>query len=551
MGFDILRQLINIQTDKNRSKKTEKPVVMIIDDDINLLDDLAYALKDDYRVWGCPSGEEGMERLDETVSAVVLDIRMPGQDGFQIFKAIKDRFLHLPVLFHSAYQDLKDPYEIMNEYRPFGYVSKSAGLEQLKDSIASAVAYYAQIRQNRELVRELQLTKNYLDSIIHSMPSIVIGLDSENHVIHWNQKAQETTGISAEQAIGQPVEIVLPDMIEHLEKIQEAISLKIPMKTETAITQENGKTRYTDTLVYPLVTHEADGVVIRIDDVTERVMFEEMMVKTEKMMMVSGLAAGIAHEINNPLSIILQSIEITRQRLLPEMDLNRRVAEIHGVDLQKLKGYMNDRKIYDNFNHIEKASLRTSEIVQNMLNFSRQYEIHSVPTDLVPLIEEALALSENEYSLKTAYNFHSIEIIREYDPNLPQVPCVRVEIVQVLLNLIKNAAQSLEPSGGERPRRITIKAGMRDRMAVITVSDTGKGMSRETLKRIFDPFFTTKSPGQGTGLGLSVSLHIIREHHQGDLLAESTPGNGSIFTVLLPLSVHEKTGSESFFREKS
>lgn len=548
MGFNTLRQIIKIQTDESLSKKIEKPVVMIIDDDTHLLEDLAFSLKDDYHVLGCPSGSEGMERLDETVSAVVLDIRMPGQDGFQIFKAIKERLPHLPVLFHSAYQDLKDPYEIINQYRPFGYISKSAGLPELKDSIDSAVDYYSQIRRNRELVRELTLTKEYLDNIIHSMPAMLIGLDARTQVVHWNRKAWEKTGIPPEKAVGQPLESLLPEMAGRLEEVREIMTLKSPKKLDTLVFQENGKTRYTEILVYPLENLDAGGAVIRLDDVTERVMFEEMMVKTEKMMMVSGLAAGIAHEINNPLSIILQSIEVTRQRLSPEMGVNQKAAVVHGVDLEKLKGYLKERKIFDNFDHIEQASLRTSEIVQNMLNFSRQYEIHSIPTDIEQLIEETLSLSANEYTLKNDWEFQSIEIIREYEDGLPRVPCVRVEIAQVLMNLIRNAVQALYPPGGDHPRRITIKAGVKDQMAVITVSDTGKGMGREIVKRVFDPFFTTKSPGQGTGLGLSVSLHIVREHHQGDLLVESAPGQGATFTLLLPLSdrsvVENETGKQ-------
>ena len=331
MAFNALRKIIKIETGDGLLNQPEKPVIMIIDDDRRLLEDLAFSLEDDYHVLGCPGGQEGLDRLDETVSAVVLDIRMPERDGFQIFKAIKERYLHLPVLFHSAYQNLLDPYEIINEYRPFGYISKSAGLQELKDSIASAVSYYSQIQRNRELVQELQLTKAYLENIIHSMPSMLIGIDAKSQVVHWNKKAYETTGISMEKAVGQPIERLMPTMGTRLEEIQEIMTTKIPKKLETLISKENGETRYTEILVYPLMDNESGGGVIRLDDVTARVMFEEMMVKTEKMMMVSGLAAGIAHEINNPLSIILQSIEVSRQRLSPELPINRKAAELRNI----------------------------------------------------------------------------------------------------------------------------------------------------------------------------------------------------------------------------
>ncbi len=132
------------------------PVIMIIDDDTLIRNSLGYALAQDYELLFCSNGEQGIEAVSEQISAVILDIRMQGRDGFETFLEIKKRFSHLPIIFYSAYQNLKDPYEVMNEYRPFGYISKSVGLKELSDIVASAVDYHRQILKNEILIRELQ-----------------------------------------------------------------------------------------------------------------------------------------------------------------------------------------------------------------------------------------------------------------------------------------------------------------------------------------------------------------------------------------------------------
>ncbi len=130
-------------------------LVLIVDDDSSVRDSLGYALENDYQLIFSSSGEEGIEAVNEEVSAVVLDIKMQGKDGFQTFIEIKKKFPNLPIIFHSAYQDLKDPYEVMNDYRPFGYISKEGEAKKLNDTISSAVDYYKHIQLNEKLVKEL------------------------------------------------------------------------------------------------------------------------------------------------------------------------------------------------------------------------------------------------------------------------------------------------------------------------------------------------------------------------------------------------------------
>ncbi len=153
---------------KQNSGLRSQTLVSIIDDDAMVRQSLSLAFNNKYDVLLCKNGEEGIEMLNERVGAVILDIKMEGKNGFETFVEIKKRYSYMPIIFHSAYQDIKDPYEIMNEYRPFGYVRKGAPIKEMIDTVNSAVTYYQQIRQNEQLVHHLkQLSETYSRFVPH------------------------------------------------------------------------------------------------------------------------------------------------------------------------------------------------------------------------------------------------------------------------------------------------------------------------------------------------------------------------------------------------
>jgi signal transduction histidine kinase len=271
-----------------------------------------------------------------------------------------------------------------------------------------------------------------------------------------------------------------------------------------------------------------------VDDITERVRIEQMMVQTEKMMSIGGLAAGMAHEINNPLSAIFQGAQNIARRLSPDLLANRRAAVTAGIDLGCLAHYLAAREISDFLASIQIAATRATHIVADMLAFSRRSEAHFVPADLREMLETVVRLAETDYDLRRHYDFRRIKVRRDYDPALLLVPCDRTEIEQVFLNLIKNAAQALAQVSP--PHCITLRTRREDGYARIEVADTGPGMDEHTRVRVFEPFFTTKPVGVGTGLGLSVSYFIVTEQHHGTLSVASLPGQGTTFTVRLPLN---------------
>ncbi len=393
------------------------------------------------------------------------------------------------------------------------------------------------VTKRRIAEEELRRTRNYLDNLINSMPSVLIGVNQEGGITRWNNEAEKVFGLSSEEVAGRMIEDVLPYDAEQMEKLRKAIDDKAPDRVERLVQHIDGETLFFDMIVYPLQESSA-GAVIRIDDVTARVKLENMMVQTEKMMSVGGLAAGMAHEINNPLGGIIQSIQNTFRRFSPDMKKNIEVAAKYGVDLDAVNRYMKERSILTFLEGINDSALRAAKIVRGMLTFSRQSEPTMYPVDLGELIERTVDLAAQDYDLKKSYDFRYIKIDCDFSPDLPEVPCIETELEQVILNLLRNAAQAMreenEDAMTESPL-ITLETRKTDGYALIIVKDNGPGMDSKTAKRVFEPFFTTKKPGVGTGLGLSVSYFIITENHGGSMTVESRQDSGAKFTISLPL----------------
>ncbi|MFZ5426375.1 MAG: sensor histidine kinase [Thermodesulfobacteriota bacterium] len=278
------------------------------------------------------------------------------------------------------------------------------------------------------------------------------------------------------------------------------------------------------------------GVVCAIEDISERVRIQEMMVQTEKMLSVGGLAAGMAHEINNPLASILQAVQVIERRLAPDLPANLETAGRLGLDLKLVQAYMRERGLEPFIRGINEAGVRAARIVKNMLGFARKSGGESAPWDLGELLDKTVELAGGDYDLKKQYDFKRIEIVREYDPGLGPVECQGTEMEQVFFNIIKNAAQALKDGvrDGDRPR-ITLRTRRSEGMALVEIEDNGPGMAGEVSGRVFEPFYTTKEVGSGTGLGLSVAYFIVSENHGGRITLDSSPGKGSKFSVWLPM----------------
>jgi signal transduction histidine kinase len=202
-----------------------------------------------------------------------------------------------------------------------------------------------------------------------------------------------------------------------------------------------------------------------------------------------------------------------------------------------LDDYLKQREIYDFIANMREAGQRASNIVRSMLQFGRSGNEGKQSADLNRVCEQAIALTSTDYDLKKSYDFRNIEMVRNYSNALPLVPVVVSELEQVLINLLKNAAQTLyscDHTGA--PAKIEVRTSSNDSFAEITVSDNGPGIPEKIRARIFEPFFTTKEVGAGTGLGLAVSYAIVTERHGGKMRVECPDAGGTCFTIQLSIT---------------
>jgi PAS domain S-box-containing protein len=438
-------------------------------------------------------------------------------------------------------KSLREKVDVSSEFRivlPSGTVKHVQAIRHpVLNSVGDVVRIVGTVIDITERKRagdEINSLKNYLSNIINSMPSILVGMDNARTVTQWNRQAEAFTGIPAGEAKGKPIVHLLPDFAPWIMTMGTDMDEHRPSSIEKLLIVKEGERRFYDLMLYPLLVDAVGGAVLRIEDVTERAHTQELMVQTEKMMSIGGLAAGMAHEINNPLGIIIQAAQNIERRISLELQANRKVSEELGLNLEGIRAYFDKRQISDAIASIRTASSRAAKIVANILQFSRRADTTMEVTSLAQILDQALELAATDYDLKKKYDFRSIDIIKDYQ-DMPQVPIVAVEIEQVMLNLLKNAAQAMIANPPDRRPSITLRLRCEDRYAVLEVEDNGPGMTEDIRRRVFEPFFTTKEPGVGTGLGLSVSYMIVTQNHKGLMEVQSTPGRGTLFTVRLPI----------------
>lgn len=252
---------------------------------------------------------------------------------------------------------------------------------------------------------------------------------------------------------------------------------------------------------YPIYDDQAavaTSIVIE-QDVTEKYLLENILARSEKLAVIGQLAAGVAHEINNPLTAIIANAQILQRELPPEHDLQE------SVDL------------------ISRAGARAAQVVRNLLDFARKEDFHLGLTDINETLEKALELIRHEIMSR------AIRLKFMPDPSLPSILASEDHLQSVWLNLLLNAIDALD----KKPSSLQIQTRKVGGEILISITDNGKGIPPERLTRIFEPFYTTKAPGRGTGLGLSVSHRIVKQHG-GAIRVESKVGSGSVFTVILP-----------------
>ena len=348
---------------------------------------------------------------------------------------------------------------------------------------------------------QIERLKDFSENIVESLNIGVVTVDLQDRIESWNPQLEGLLGIPRNEALHRKLQDVLPadlvsEITSHAKNEHVAGIYKFRLETRA-------NTRaVVNASIAPLVGKNGSrlGRLILLDDITQRVRLEEQIVQTEKLTSLGLLAAGVAHEVNTPLAVISNYIQMLAKQI-PSDDPRQQTIE-----------------------RIVKQTFRASEIVNNLLNFSRTGAAELIEVDINSVLEETLALVQ--HPLKTAH----VNVVKNYKPELPAVLGSITRLQQVFLNLFMNARDAM-PQGGLLEVRTLAYNGS----VAIEVTDTGAGISPENLQRIFDPFFTTKATGRGTGLGLSVSYGIIKEH-AGKVDVRSTPGKGTSFRLEFPVA---------------
>jgi len=417
------------------------------------------------------------------------------------------------------------------------------------DGIPHDIGVGLDIADLKKTEHDLQKARNYIENIINSMPSVLVGVDVDSRITQWNREAELVTGLAKDQAVGQPLYTAIPHLSLEMKRVKDAMKSRVVQANLKRARQEDGRTLYEDITVYPLTANGIEGAVIRIDDITEKVNLEEMMIQSEKMLSVGGLAAGMAHEINNPLAGMMQTANVMSNRLGSgtKLKANLKAAEDAGTSMEAIDRFMQLRGIPRMLKTINDSGKRVATIVNNMLNFARKSESVVTSNDIVQILDKTLELASTDYDLKRNYDFKTIKIVKQYDDNLPLIPCEEAKIQQVFLNILRNGAQAMQ----EENRRLKMINGKLKKpcftlrlledegkeMIRIEIENNGPVIEKKNRKRVFEPFFTTKKVGVGTGLGLSVSYFIITEDHGGEMSVESSADKGVKFIIKLPKNV--------------
>jgi PAS domain S-box-containing protein len=385
--------------------------------------------------------------------------------------------------------------------------------------LAAVAAQAATALENGRLYRQLTVKADELDrmrefseNILESLNDGLAVIDRDDRVVRWNRRLEELYGIRHEEAVGRKLDQILDEGFFEIlrsgrrESPDGAALYRVPLSSRHI----PARRLLVNVATTPLrdMAGAIAGTIVVVEDISARVQLEEQLQISEKMASIGLLAAGVAHEVNTPLTGISSFVQMLMQGTDPE-DPKTQVLE-----------------------KIERQTFRAAKIVNGLLNLARPAQVDSGPVDVNAVINDVLSLLEHQ--LKTG----RIQVRKELAATPPVVLGIEYKLQQVFLNLFLNARDAM-PKGGW----LSITTRASGDGATIEVGDTGSGIPADQLSRIYDPFFTTKDIGKGTGLGLSITYGIVQEHG-GTITCESAMGQGTRFTLTLPLAAaRSNTGS--------
>ncbi|MGA2142981.1 MAG: response regulator [Brevinematales bacterium] len=391
------------------------------------------------------------------------------------------------------------------------------------------IAFFLMIQYPNKAIKqagdELRKTRNYLKNIIDSMPSMLISINQQGFITQWNSTAERETGISSREALNRKLLDLIPAFTKYRGNFEKVVETCLPMEIKRESISEE-ELRYFNISFYPLVFNGACDVVIRLDDITELEKKEFQLRQAQKMETVGTLAGGLAHDFNNILAGIIGSVSLLRY-------------------MQETPDGIGKNTLKEHIEIIEDSAKKASEMVNRLLSLARKHDMVISDVDLNVFVKNIVRICTNTFD-----NSVEIRISAPDEPAFVKADPSQVE--QVLLNLCINAEHAMTIMRKEHERQGGIMLISLAKMTfdstmigyhpeanvgdywMVSVEDTGVGISKETMHKIFDPFFTTKGKGRGTGLGLAMVYNIVHQLN-GFIEISSREGAGSEFRIYLPV----------------
>jgi PAS domain S-box-containing protein len=506
--------------------------VVLIDDEEDIREVMSLALADaGYEVRTAADGEAGLALCLETAPQIVItDIRMPGMDGLQVLERVKAALPDTEVIVATAFGEMQLAIRAL-QLDASDFIPKPIGSDNLFLALHRARERYTSRRrlkdytsllekEKAETSQQLIKTVAFQRNLIENSMDGILGVDEHQVVVIYNRSMEHLCGYSRDTVLHQ---MTFPQFFSPAEASRfqselagEGFGGKSRLFLfETYLKIESGREIPVQVSAVALTDDGREsGLVGFFRDLRELRRLERELadqariLHQDKMMSLGRLAASVVHEINNPLSGILNYARLM-SRVLGQGELSSERRE-------KFQRYLSV---------VETETSRCSQIVSNLLSFSRRSPAAFGPVDLQELFRRSLMLSQHKLDLG------QIRLESHPEPGLPPVMGDFNQLQQCLINLIFNAVDAM-PAGGTLTLRA--RAAAQNQAVVIEVQDTGPGIPPEHLEDIFEPFFTTKSEGHGLGLGLSTVYGIV-ERHQGTVEARNAEDGGAVFVITLPI----------------
>ncbi len=372
----------------------------------------------------------------------------------------------------------------------------------------------------QERTAQLRSSEFYIQDILKSMPLMLIGLDKEGNITQWNKRSENDTGIKSESALGKNLWDVFPTITVTPSQINEAV-----IKNEaTTIRYSQPGQYYYDITVYPLREQDEPGVVILIDDITKEILGVNTLIQSDKMSSVGELAAAMVHDINPPLQSILSDLRSCKDIL---------AAGSKSDDGPSDTGTLNNL-VADAYEKGENLA----SIVHNFQDFSRVRSTRKEICSIVDIMERTLELAGDVLSVPSQLRFKDIHIEKNYQEDLPEIPCYVAEMQHVFLSLFRHACDALRHTEHiDRAPKIKIQMIVSYDNLWIRIHHNGLGLNNEEQMYLFEPFFRKDSPDvdYDASKRLSFTYFIITEQHQGQIAVTSDLSVGTTFHIQLPL----------------